>query len=292
MRRNLRNILAELLLCSFNDSEKRAAIELLAEFCRLAAGRGEAVLPLSRLPMRPSEAEPTGTGIGIAKERRTDSDRDRDSERGGGTPRGAEKLAGMEKLFRIRRADAGEAVAGENASHGGRDIWLVEPVPDVRAGFPAVCERVRIYAGLVSRMGTCDLRARDRDPLVKAMAEAALCFNAGLFFEAHEHLEHHWVAAPKGPTKRFLQGVIQISVGFHQACAGKYDGAINQLRKGLEKTAGTAREFLGLDCDVFLPKVAAVRDAIVKRGRARMRALTLQEIPHMPIRNPPSPTPL
>jgi len=30
--------------------------------------------------------------------------------------------------------------------------------------------------------------------------------------------------------------------------------------------------------------VAAVRDAIVKRGRATMRPLRLSQIPHMPIR--------
>jgi hypothetical protein len=330
MRRNVRNILAELLLESFNDPEKRAAIEWLAEFFRIAAWTGGVVVPLNRLPMLPLEAESTGTGMGTGRMRdsecgvrndrteprdesreesterlapRTESresravsretsgerqgrrtDTDRDSEKGGGIPRGAEKLAGMEKLLRLRRADAGEAVALQSATDGGRGLWLVEPVPEVRAEFSAVCERVRIYAGMIGRMGTCDPRANNRDPLAKAMGEAALCFNAGLFFEAHEHLEHHWAATPKGPVKRFLQGIIQISVGFYQACAGKYDGTINQLGKGLEKTSGMTGEFLGLDCEAFLPKVAAVRDAIVRRGRAHMRALTLQEVPHMPIR--------
>lgn len=116
------------------------------------------------------------------------------------------------------------------------------------------------------------------------MAEAALCFNAGLFFEAHEHLEHCWATQPRGPMKRFLQGIIQISVGFHHAHAGNYEGAINQLAKGLEKTAGVTGEFLGLNCDAFLPKVAGAREAIVKRGRARMRPIPLAEIPRMPVR--------
>jgi hypothetical protein len=177
----------------------------------------------------------------------------------------------MEKLLRLRRGKGGTS-------------WSVEPLPDVRTDFSAVCDRVHVYAGLVGRMGECEAGPRERDPLLRAMIEAASCFNVGLFFEAHEHLEHHWAAQPKGPTRRFLQGIIQISVGFHHACAGKYDGAVNQLGKGLEKTSGMAGEFLGLDCDAFLPKVAAVREAIIRRGRANMRPLSISEIPRMDIR--------
>jgi len=193
-------------------------------------------------------------------------------------------LVGPGKLLQLRRIDTGRVRSGGIPRTAEGIPWLIEPHPDVRVAFPAVCRRVRIYAGLVARMGKPEVASGLRNPLRKAMAEAAVCFNAGLFFEAHEHLEHCWSSQPKGPTKRFLQGIIQISVGFHHACAGKYDGAINQLGKGLEKTLGTTGEFLGLDCDAFLPKVAAVRDAIVKRGRASMRALRLSQIPHMPIR--------
>ena len=91
----------------------------------------------------------------------------------------------------------------------------------------------------------------------------------------------YWMAEPTGPVKRFLQGIIQISVGFHHARLGKYDGAINQLAKGLEKTSGATGNFLGLNCDEFLPKVVAAREAIVRRGRAQMAPLSLSEIPRM-----------
>lgn len=114
------------------------------------------------------------------------------------------RSVGMEKLLRLCRAEGGTS-------------WPVEPLPDVRSDFSAVCEHVHIHAGLVGRMGECEAGLCEGDPSVRAMAEAALCFNAGLFFETHEHLEHHWAAMPKGPTKRFLQGIIQISVGFHHA---------------------------------------------------------------------------
>mgnify|MGYP001383982731 CR=1 FL=1 len=86
------------------------------------------------------------------------------------------------------------------------------------------------------------------------------------------------------PEKTFLQGIIQISVGFHHAHSGNYEGAVNQLAKGLEKTIGTTGEMFWLGYDAFLPKVAAVREAIVKHGRAQMRPLLLAEIPRMLIR--------
>jgi hypothetical protein len=162
--------------------------------------------------------------------------------------------------------------------------WLVEPIPEVSAAFPAVCDRVRVYAAILASLGDRKAGALSQDPLHRALAEAALCFNAGLFFEAHEHLEHHWMLQSPGPTKRFLQGIIQISVGFHHAHAGNYDGAVNQLAKGLEKMRELGGVVLGLDCDAFLPQVAGVRQRIVAWGRSGVRPVPLAELPRMPIR--------
>ena len=41
---------------------------------------------------------------------------------------------------------------------------------------------------------------------------AAALFDAGLYFEVHEVLEPHWMAAD-GPEREALQGLIQIAVG-------------------------------------------------------------------------------
>ncbi len=262
MRSIVRNALAELLLKSFDDSEARAAIESLCVFCEMAAREDRPEVPIGELLRGRGKVPP-----------QVDS-------RVEGT---LGHLVGPGKLLQFRRADTGEVHSGGIPRATERIPWLVEPQADARAAFPALCERARLYADLLARMGNCGVASNPPDPPRKVMAEAALCFNAGLFFEAHEHLEHCWVSQPKGPTKRFLQGLIQISVGFHHACTGKYDGAINQLEKGLEKTLGTTGEFLGLDCDVFLPRVAAVRNAIIARGRKKMRPLMLSEIPRLPI---------
>jgi hypothetical protein len=118
-------------------------------------------------------------------------------------------------------------------------------------------------------------------PLHRAVAEAAACFNVGLFFEAHEHLEHHWVSLPPSPTKRFIQGIIQVSVGFHHVMRGSYDGAVNQLEKGLAKLVASCGDVVGLDANRFRREVAEVRRRIVDCGRERMRRPRLDELPRM-----------
>jgi hypothetical protein len=262
MKRIVRNRLADLLLEAFDKPEKRAAIAWLALFCELAAQRNRPEVPLTDLLGAPRAVFPDmdqTVNVALAH------------------------LIGPEKLLRLRRADTGEVHSMEMPRVVEGVPWMVEPAPDARAAFAAVRERVRLYTGLIARLGR-RAPSGPTEPLRQAMAEAALCFNAGLFFEAHEHLEHQWTAQPRGTTRRFLQGIIQISVGFHHAHEGNYDGAVNQLAKGLEKVAGTTGEMLGLDCTDFLPKVAAAREAILRRGRAGINPVPLSEIPRMSVR--------
>lgn len=263
MKRAVRNRLADLLLQAFDDPEKRAAIAWLALLCQVTIRTDRPQIPLADLLAHRRAAFP---GLDGSVETALDH------------------LIGPGKLLQLRRADTGEVHAAGVPGRVGDIPWLVELEPDACAAYPALCERARIYARLAARMGRSAATGSQPDALRKTMSEAALCFNAGLFFEAHEHLEHRWAAQPRGPTRRFLQGIIQISVGFHHALAGNYEGAVNQLAKGLEKTTGVTGEFLGLDCDAFLPKVAAVREDILRHGRAGMRPIPLAEVPRMPIR--------
>lgn len=262
MKRAVRNRLAELLLDSFEEPEKRQAVLLLALFCKLAARRDRPEVPL----------------ITLLRKRPPAFHRRRES-----VESALASLTGPVNLLRLRNPETGEVPTGPLPRLGERMPWLVEPNPDVRPAFALVCERARIYAGLASQMRQGDTISRRRDPLCKAMVGAALCFNVGLYFEAHELLEQRWATQPTGPLRQFLQGIIQISVGFHHAHSGNYIGAVNQLGKGLEKTIGTTGEVLGLDCDAFLPEVKAVREAIMKRRRSGMRPLPLTDIPRMAV---------
>lgn len=259
MKRSIRNRLGDLLLEAFERPEKRAAIAWLAVFCELAAERRDPIVPLEDLLALPRALLP---------------------EMDGTVDTALGNVIGSDKLLRLRRADTGEILSAGLPRHFEGVSWMVELEPDAQAVFAAVRERINMYAGLMARLAN-RAQGGSRDPLSRVMAEAAMCFNAGLFFEAHEHLERHWAVQASGLTKKFLQGIIQISVGFHHAHAGNHDGAVNQLAKGLEKMAGARGKVLGLDCDEFLPRVAAAREAIVKRGRAGMEPVALSEIPRM-----------
>lgn len=65
--------------------------------------------------------------------------------------------------------------------------------------------------------------------------EAVALFNQGEFFECHEVLEDLWRPLPAGPEKMFLQGLLQVGVGFHHWKNGNHTGAKNLLAAGLEK---------------------------------------------------------
>jgi predicted metal-dependent hydrolase len=81
-------------------------------------------------------------------------------------------------------------------------------------------------------------------------------FNRSAFFDAHEVLEDVWRAAD-GREKRFLQGLIQIAVGFHHLSTGNAVGARSLLNRGAEKMHGLPAHHAGID-------VAALRESLAR----------------------------
>ena len=79
-------------------------------------------------------------------------------------------------------------------------------------------------------------------------------FNRSEFFDAHEVLEDVWRAAD-GPEKRFLQGLIQIAVGFHHHSTGNLVGARSLLCRGADKMRNLPATHAGID-------VAALRESL------------------------------
>ncbi len=73
--------------------------------------------------------------------------------------------------------------------------------------------------------------AQQKDRLFRAGLDA---FNAGRYFEAHEHWEEVWLQTPN-PEKMFLQGLIQTAAAFHHYSRANREGAQNLLQAGLSK---------------------------------------------------------
>ncbi len=79
-------------------------------------------------------------------------------------------------------------------------------------------------------------------------------FNSGRYFECHDTLEDVWHGI-RGPARDFLQGLIQISVGFYHIRNGNLRGAESQLAKGLGRLENYGDRFLGLNLGLLRREV-------------------------------------
>lgn len=77
------------------------------------------------------------------------------------------------------------------------------------------------------------------------LAEGLRCFHSEEFFEAHEHWELIWLAAPE-PEKTFLQGLIQVAASFHHFQQGNCLGTISLLRSALRRLDRYPDAFAGV----------------------------------------------
>jgi hypothetical protein len=89
--------------------------------------------------------------------------------------------------------------------------------------------------------------------LAAALDDAALLFDAGLFFETHEVLEPHWRQASLS-EREALQGLIQIAVGYQHRVNGNARGARSLLADGVARVRG--RRLRGMGLDSFAAAVA------------------------------------
>ena len=81
---------------------------------------------------------------------------------------------------------------------------------------------------------------------MSALRKGAAEFNCGKFFECHDTLEEVW-RGTRGPARDFLQGLIQISVGFYHLGNGNCAGGESQLSKGLKNLESYGTSYAGVD---------------------------------------------
>ncbi len=96
------------------------------------------------------------------------------------------------------------------------------------------------------------MKFNDEDRLFRKGLEA---FNAGQFYEAHEHWEEVWLETPN-PEKTFVQGLIQIAAAFHHHSRANRKGTQNLLAAGLAKIEAFPKVHREIDVEALR---AAVR---------------------------------
>jgi predicted metal-dependent hydrolase len=179
-------------------------------------------------------------------------------------------------ILELRRA--GDAVRGKRIppalAHGG---WDLQILAEHREALGEVTIKARGFWNALRR-----LYERTSGPargLEDALERATALFNAGLYFEFHEILEGYWMAQAKGPTRQFLQGLIQIAIGFYQIERQNAVGALAQFQKGLEKTEDLGDRYLGIELAGFLAAVRKCRDALAALGEGRIAEFDRSLVP-------------
>ncbi len=80
-------------------------------------------------------------------------------------------------------------------------------------------------------------------------------FNRRSFFECHDTLEELWHGT-RGKDRLFLQGLIQISVGFYHLFGRNYKGAASQFTRGLGKLEPYRPAHNGINLEEFERAIA------------------------------------
>jgi hypothetical protein len=120
-------------------------------------------------------------------------------------------------------------------------------------------------------------------PRGSALAQAALLFDARLFFEVHELLEPYWMRAD-GSDREALQGLIQIAVGLHHLGNGNVAGARALLHDGIAKLLEGKLE--GLPLGPFARALLGCLDEVNRLGADAPARLDWKAVPRFPVRPP------
>jgi hypothetical protein len=125
--------------------------------------------------------------------------------------------------------------------------------------------------------------ARPLDPadasLEMALAQSALLFDGGLYFEVHELLEPYWLHAA-GRERETLQGLIQVAVGFHHLRNGNGAGARALLHDGAAKLL--SRQIGGIGVDTFARGVVSTLDDVIGLGVEAPARFPWSSVPRFP----------
>jgi hypothetical protein len=105
-------------------------------------------------------------------------------------------------------------------------------------------------------------------------------YNDGYFFEAHETLEDLWMQSP-WPTRRFLQGVIQLAAAFVHLVRHEYPGTVRLLGHALEKLADFAPRYMGVDVERLLLEARHALDELTELGKERIDEWPRERVPQI-----------
>lgn len=167
--------------------------------------------------------------------------------------------------MRLRNRLAGAVLAALGDGQARRELAVLADagaagwLQDEETGWAKpLVERAR---AATSALADCPLLAHESD-LGQALQAASALFEAGLYFEVHEVLEPHWIAA-SGTTREALQGLIQVAVAWQHIANDNRAGGRSLLVEGSRRLHG--RRLFGTDLEPFARAAAAAADGVAAR---------------------------
>jgi predicted metal-dependent hydrolase len=103
-------------------------------------------------------------------------------------------------------------------------------------------------------------------------------FNSGYFFECHDTLEEIWMETI-GHDRLFLQGLIQVSVGFYHLFNRNFKGAVSQFTKGLGKLDHYRPAHRGVELTSFMEGVLGWKQNAERALRGEDIVLDESQVP-------------
>ena len=121
------------------------------------------------------------------------------------------------------------------------------------------------------------------DALPQEARTGLLEFNAGHYFEQHEHLETAWRAEPR-PVRALYQGILQIGLAFLQIERGNWIGAVKMFRRGLPRLQELPDICQGVHLAALRPVAATIHAEIVALGPDQLHEFDQSRFPQIEFR--------
>ncbi len=138
--------------------------------------------------------------------------------------------------------------------------------------------------GLVDRHVNPPLRYPDGwdDTLSELALAGVRAFNAGEYWEQHEHFEAAWLAEAR-PIREMYQGILQVGVAFLLIQRGKWAGAVKMFRRGLPRLRGLPDICQGVRIADLRAQAEAIHREISDLGSERMGGFDQGKFPRIEV---------
>lgn len=158
----------------------------------------------------------------------------------------------------------------DDALHAMADAVVIDEVFDAhdsRSGglLTTLEERVTMAARRTDQALAQALEMPCQQKMPALVYKGIVAFNNGDYYEAHEDLEHAWMAEPS-PVRELYQGVLQVGIAYYHVQRQNYWGALKMFLRAFQWLEGLPARCHGIDIARLRSDARQVWDAMEALG--------------------------